>query len=57
MATFSANLRTLEEAGYISSEKFFMSRRPVTQFAMTEAGRLAFRALLGRSCQFAELKT
>jgi DNA-binding HxlR family transcriptional regulator len=38
----SGNLRTLEEAGYISSEKFFMSRRPVTQFTITEAGRAAF---------------
>lgn len=38
----SSNLRTLEEAGYINSDKSFLSRRPVTRFTMTEAGRAAF---------------
>jgi DNA-binding HxlR family transcriptional regulator len=42
----SSNLRTLEEAGYLVSEKAFVSRRPVTRFTMTEAGRKAFAGYL-----------
>jgi len=49
-----AHLLKLEEAGYVSVEKKFVSRKPVTLYAMTSAGRealanyvAALKALLG----------
>ncbi|MGH9617068.1 MAG: winged helix-turn-helix domain-containing protein [Acidobacteriaceae bacterium] len=49
-----AHLQKLEEAGYISVEKKFIFRKPVTLYRMTEAGRnaltgyvRALRTLLG----------
>jgi len=36
-----AHLLKLEEAGYVSVEKKFVSRKPVTLYRMTEAGRTA----------------
>ena len=49
-----AHLLKLEEAGYISMEKKFIFRKPVTLYRMTEAGRTALadyiralRTLLG----------
>jgi DNA-binding MarR family transcriptional regulator len=44
--TLSVHLRKLEDAGYISIEKSFRDRRPLTQATLTVAGRKAFRAYL-----------
>ena len=41
-----ANLITLEEAGYITVEKSFVGRRPLTRARITRAGREAFRRYL-----------
>lgn len=41
-----ANLRRLEEAGYLSVEKEFVERKPVTWYALTAKGRRALRAHL-----------
>ena len=41
------HLRTLEQAGYISGEKFTGDGRPQTLYVMTVAGRAAFVAYLG----------
>ncbi len=37
-----AHLRKLEEAGYITSEKTFIERKPRTFLAVTELGRQVF---------------
>jgi DNA-binding transcriptional ArsR family regulator len=49
-----AHLLKLEEAGYVAVEKKFVSRKPMTLYRMTEAGRAALeryiaslKALLG----------
>lgn len=41
------HLRTLEQAGYISGEKFTGDGRPQTLYVMTASGREAFVAYLG----------
>ncbi len=41
-----ANLRRLEDAGYISARKEFVDRKPVTWYALTAGGRKALRAHL-----------
>jgi predicted ArsR family transcriptional regulator len=38
----TAHARTLQEAGYLAVTKAFRSGRPLTTFALTEAGRKAF---------------
>lgn len=38
----SAAVRKLEEAGYVGSERSIVDRRPMTRYAMTDAGRKAF---------------
>lgn len=42
----SVHLRKLEEAGFVSVEKSFQGRKPLTRAVMTEAGRGAFLAYL-----------
>jgi DNA-binding MarR family transcriptional regulator len=42
----SVHLRKLEEAGYVSIDKSFIDRKPLTRVRMTDAGRAAFRAYL-----------
>lgn len=42
----SVHLRKLEEAGYVSIDKSFLDRKPLTRVRMTEAGRLAFATYL-----------
>lgn len=42
----SVHLRKLEEAGYVSIDKSFLNRKPLTRVRMTEAGRAAFGAYL-----------
>ena len=44
----SANLRTLETAGYISSAKTFEERRPVSYYRITGKGRRMFKEYLAR---------
>lgn len=40
----TAHMRTLHEAGYVSVTKAFQQGRPLTTYALTEAGRKAFGA-------------
>ena len=42
----SVHLRKLEEAAYISIDKSFIDRKPLTRVRMTDAGRTAFAAYL-----------
>ncbi len=42
----SVHLRKLEEAGFVVVNKRFQGRKPLTEAAMTEAGRTAFVAYL-----------
>jgi DNA-binding MarR family transcriptional regulator len=42
----SVHLRKLEEAGYVSIDKSFIDRKPLTRVRMTDAGRGAFAAYL-----------
>ena len=42
----SRHLSTLEDAGYITIDKSFLGRKPLTRARLTEAGRKAFAAYL-----------
>ena len=42
----SVHLRKLEEAGYVSIDKSFLERKPLTRVRMTAQGRAAFAAYL-----------
>lgn len=42
----SVHLRKLEEAGYVSIDKSFLDRKPLTRVRMTDTGRKAFAAYL-----------
>ncbi len=42
----SVHLRKLEEAGYVSIDKSFLDRKPLTRVRMTDEGRVAFGAYL-----------
>jgi [acyl-carrier-protein] S-malonyltransferase len=42
----SVHLRKLEEANYVSIDKSFLDRKPLTRVRMTDAGRAAFAAYL-----------
>jgi DNA-binding MarR family transcriptional regulator len=42
----SVHLRKLEDAGYVTIEKSFLARKPLTRIRLTEAGRKAFAAYL-----------
>ena len=42
----SVHLRKLEEAAYVSIDKSFIDRKPLTRVRMTDAGRRAFAAYL-----------
>ena len=42
----SIHLRKLEEAGYITIEKSFLGRKPLTRARLTDAGRGAFASYL-----------
>lgn len=51
-----ANLKKLEEAGYISVSKEFVQRKPVSSYALTKVGRAklkshlaALRAVIGEA--------
>lgn len=38
----ATHMRALENAGYITTEKNFVGRKPLTTYQMTEEGRKAF---------------
>ena len=42
----SVHARKLEDAGYVSVHKSFADRTPLTEYALTEAGRTALAAYL-----------
>ena len=42
----SVHLRKLEEANYVSIDKSFIDRKPLTRVRMTDEGRVAFKAYL-----------
>ncbi len=42
----SVHLRKLEEAGYVTISKTFRGRKPLTEVALTDAGRQAFMRYL-----------
>jgi DNA-binding MarR family transcriptional regulator len=42
----SVHLRKLEEAGYVSIDKSFIDRKPLTRVRLTDGGRTAFAAYL-----------
>ena len=44
--TVSVHMRKLEDAGYVTIEKTFKGRRPLTRIRLTAAGRKAFRSYL-----------
>lgn len=44
----SVHIRKLEEAGYVSVEKSFAGRKPLTRFSLTPAGRKAWIAYIAR---------
>lgn len=43
----SVHLRKLEEAGYVTIEKSFLGRKPLTAVSLTPSGREAFTQYLG----------
>jgi DNA-binding MarR family transcriptional regulator len=49
-----ANLITLEEAGYITIEKTFVGRKPLTRARITPDGREAFRRYLLQMAKLVE---
>jgi DNA-binding MarR family transcriptional regulator len=42
----SAHLRKLEDAGFVTVEKAFVNRKPLTTLTLTDSGRKAFSAYL-----------
>lgn len=44
----STHLRKLEDAGYITVEKKFVNRKPVSLYSLTEEGRLALQKYVER---------
>jgi DNA-binding HxlR family transcriptional regulator len=42
----SVHLRKLEEAGFVTVDKSFVGRKPLTEASMTEIGRSAFMTYL-----------
>lgn len=42
----SAHLRKLEDAGYVTVDKAFVNRKPLTTLTLTDAGRKAFALYL-----------
>lgn len=50
----SIHLRKLEEAGYVSIDKSFVGRKPLTRVRLTETGRVAFAGYLRAMGQLVE---
>jgi DNA-binding MarR family transcriptional regulator len=53
----SVHLRKLEDAGYISIDKSFLNRKPLTQARITDAGRKAFADYLAALSQLVGRRT
>jgi len=51
-----AHLRKLEEAGYVSANKRFVARKPVSDYALTRDGRRAFEAYVQQLATLTGLK-
>lgn len=51
-----AHLRKLEDAGYISAEKRFVDRKPVTDYRLTAQGRAAFDGYIAHLASLTGLK-
>ena len=49
-----ANLITLEQAGYVTIEKSFVGRKPLTRARITREGREAFRRYLLQMAKLVE---
>ena len=43
-----AHLRKLEDAGYVTADKQFVGRKPVTRYALTPSGKAALQQHLAR---------
>lgn len=50
----SIHLRKLEEAGYVSIDKSFVGRKPLTRLRLTDTGRAAFANYLKAMGQLVE---
>lgn len=50
----SAHLRKLEDAGFVSVEKAFVNRKPLTTLTLTDSGRKAFAAYLDAMAKLVE---
>lgn len=50
----SVHLRKLEDAGYVSIDKSFVGRKPLTRVRLTDPGRAAFGAYLKAMGQLVE---
>ncbi len=50
----SAHLRKLEDAGFITVDKSFVNRKPLTTLTLTDAGRKAFAAYLDAIAKLVE---
>lgn len=50
----SIHLRKLEEAGYVSIDKSFVGRKPLTRVRLTDTGRAAFANYLKAMGQLVE---
>jgi DNA-binding MarR family transcriptional regulator len=50
----TTHIRTLQEAGYLSTTKTFQNKRPLTTCALTASGRKAFAAYVNLLGQIVE---
>jgi DNA-binding MarR family transcriptional regulator len=50
----SAHLRKLEDAGYVTVEKAFVNRKPLTTLTLTDGGRKAFAQYLDAMAKLVE---
>ncbi|MBP7704990.1 MAG: transcriptional regulator [Caulobacter sp.] len=50
----SAHLRKLEDAGYVTVEKAFVNRKPLTTLTLTDGGRKAFARYLDAMAKLVE---
>lgn len=48
----SIHLKKLEDAGYIAVDKFFINRKPVSSYKITNRGREAFEVYIQRLDNF-----
>ncbi len=51
-----AHIGKLENAGYVSAEKLFVERKPVTRYRLTPEGKAAFQAYVIRLGEMVRLE-